>query len=611
MGENKAHGENRTAKEKTLSNNAFMFRSVITIYNDITDVNGKFYLTKMYASEAFEHVQQVYSMTTIYVCSMPVGVSCIVSSVLVIELFINLWVTSHFESQESRDRLILLDVFTDLFCVAFPLLYSDSLDILLPIESMHAITVYPMLSLVSKLNDIWEDYFTMDLQRMEKRNEKITETFRKRGSRKRKSVLNLAHNRDVMKMQLDHFPKWLRYAFTILNICFVLFFLSLIGVHLTTQPSTDTCSNVFSKEVWVGCQVVVPFCQSLYVAKCDCAMLKITNYTRKRLPGSFGELKSLRKMGIYTGQLEELPHLIGDNHGRLMVLHVTENKLKLLPNSIGKLQDLTDMRVFNNRIQSLPDTVGKLRNLILLFVYNNRLKSLPDSVGNLKNLLALQVFNNQLQALPESVGSLQNLLSIYAFNNQLQFLPESFGKLQSLDALSIFNNNLKSLPDTIGQLKNLRFLWVYNNQLKSLPDSVGNLQNLLLFFAWNNTLRTLPKTVGSMKSLSEVDVRHNDLIDLPPTAAKWNKVEYLYLAGNPLCSNLDIPNALKRAQGLCEQQCSEDCPSSLLGRYGCDDDDYTYTFVTETELPTHMKSKPNSGCNTEACEYDKGECLHH
>ena len=109
-GENKARDENRTA-ETTLSNSAVMFRSVTKMYNDIADVNGKFYLAKMYASEAFEHIQQIYSMTTMYVCSMPVGVSCIVSSVLTIELLTNLWVTFHFESQESRDRLILLDVF--------------------------------------------------------------------------------------------------------------------------------------------------------------------------------------------------------------------------------------------------------------------------------------------------------------------------------------------------------------------------------------------------------------------------------------------------------------------------------------------------------------------
>ena len=610
VGENAAHDENQKA-EKSTSKIAVMFRPVIAMYNDCTDVNGKYYLTKMYASEAVEHIQQVYSLTTIYLCSMPVGGSSIVSSVLTIELLTNIWVTFHFESQESRDRLILMDIFTDIFCLAFPLLYSYSLGMLIPFESMRAIIVYPMLSLLSKLNDIWEDYFAMDLQRVEKRHRKNTETFKKRGSRKRKSVLNLAHNRDVMEMQLDHFPKWLRYAFTILNISFILFFVSLILVHLTTQPSTDTCNNIFTKEVWGGCQVEVPFCQDLYVAKCDCAMLKITNYTKIKLPESFGKLKSLGKIGIYTGQLEELPDLIGDNHERLMVLHATENKLKLLPDSIGKLRNLIELSVFNNRIQSLPETLGNLRHLIALYVFNNRIQSLPETLGNLRHLIRLYVFNNRLKSLPDSVGTLQNLRVFYAFNNQLQVLPDSVRTLQSLQYLSVFNNNLVSLPDTIGQLRNLEYLWVFNNQLKSLPDSVGNLQKLLLFFAWNNTLRTLPKTVGNMKSLSQVDLRHNDLTYLPSTAGKWSNVEYLYLAGNPLCRNSNIPTVLKKAQGLCEQQCSEGCPSDLLGRYGCDDDDHTYhIIVSDLNYPTEIQPKPNSGCNTEVCEYDKGECLH-
>jgi len=147
VGENAAHDENQKA-EKSTSKIAVMFRPVIAMYNDCTDVNGKYYLTKMYASEAVEHIQQVYSLTTIYLCSMPVGGSSIVSSVLTIELLTNIWVTFHFESQESRDRLILMDIFTDIFCLAFPLLYSHSLGTLIPFESMRAIIVYPMLSLL-------------------------------------------------------------------------------------------------------------------------------------------------------------------------------------------------------------------------------------------------------------------------------------------------------------------------------------------------------------------------------------------------------------------------------------------------------------------------------
>ena len=133
----------------------------------------------------------------------------------------------------------------------------------------------------------------------------------------------------------------------------------------------------------------------------------------------------------------------------------------------------------------------------------------------------------------------------------------------------------------------------------------GKLKNLLYLY---NTLTTLPKTVGDMKSLIWVDVRHNGLTDLPSSVSQWSNIEYLYLAGNPLCADLDIPSNLKGVKGLCEQQCSADCPAHWLGRYECDDNDYTYEIVQANNIPINVKPKPNSGCNTAACEYDKGEC---
>ena len=261
------------------------------------------------------------------------------------------------------------------------------------------------------------------------------------------------------------------------------------------------------------------------------------NYTQTALPESFGGLKSLLKLGVYNGALQELPQEIGDNHERLGVLIVTGTKLG----------------------------------------------SLPDSVGNLKNLLTLSVFNNQLRSLPDSVGNLKNLLYLWVFNNQL-----------------------RSLPDSVGHLKNLIDLWVFNNQLRSLPDSVGHLKNLLVLYAWNNTITRLPESLGNVKSLIDVDVRHNNLASLPASIRQWDNLEYLYLAGNPLCLNLDIPSNLRDAKGLCEQQCSVDCPSVWLGDGICRDNDYNYQFAKNYD--PNAKPKLNSGCNTADCEYDKGDC---
>jgi Leucine-rich repeat (LRR) protein len=562
------------AKEKKLPTS---IATAIALYNSAFDVDGKYYLTKLYFSELFEHAQQVYSLTEIYLCLMPVNISSTVCTVLIIELSINIWATFRISSQEVRNRLILLDTVTDLFCLAFPLLYAwISFRLPVRINELYLIVVYPTLSVLSKLNDIWEEYFNIEVERAKR--QKMTQ----RRSR-RTSILNLSHNQKIYDMQLKHFPNWLRYSFTVLNIGFLLFFATLAGVHLSTQPSAKKCAGIFTEEVWEACRVPVPFCQDLFVAKCDCSVLEMFNYTHKKLPDSFEGLLSLAKIGVYNGALEELPKHIGGNHKRLLVLDVT-----------------------GNNIEQLPDSVGELEGLNMLIVSSNRLKSLPDNVGRLKNLVNLYASNNQLESLPESVGELKGLLYLFAYNNRLRSLPDSVGKLERLIKLFVYNNQLQSLPGSVGKLQKMLKLSIYNNQLQSLPDSTEKLHNLVEVLAWNNSLTSLPKMVGTMKSLNHVDVRWNNLGHLPSSVSKWDKIKYLYLEGNPLCIDLNIPSNLKGANGLCEQQCSMDCPDNWLGSGACDDNHNTYHYTKN--IDPSIKPKPNSGCNTLACEYDKGDC---
>jgi hypothetical protein len=504
--------------------------SAIAHFNKFFDINGKYYLAKLYFAEAFEHVQQLYSLATIYVCLMPVMISSTVCIVLIAELLINIWATFRIASQEVRDRLILLDIFTDIFCLLFPLLYAyTSFGVPIPIDEMLFIMVYPSLSLLSKLNDVWEDYFNMDLQRVKQQ--------RKTGRRSRRmSILNLSRNQETFDRQLKHFPQWMRCIFLVLNVGFVLFLASIVCVHFSTQPSAKECDDVVTSEIWEGCRLPVPFCHDLFVARCDCAVLEMTNYSQKALPGSFAGLSSLTKLAVYAGGLEQLPQSIGKDHKRLVVL-----------------------TVMGNRLRSLPDSVVNL-NLIFLQISNNRLRSLPDRLGNFDNLITLQIQNNQLKLLPDSVGNLNNLISLI----------------------------------------------IYNNQIRSFPDSIGKLKSLQYLYAWNNSLTLLPKSMGGMMSLSYVDFRHNHLDHLPVSASKWTNVKSLYLVGNPLCPNLDIRSNLKGAIGLCEPQCSVDCPADWLGDGVCDDGDHIY--FSSRHINPLVKPKPNSGCNTPACEYDKGDC---
>ena len=121
----------------------------------------------------------------------------------------------------------------------------------------------------------------------------------------------------------------------------MVFFVSFSGHLLFSQPSDEVCETLHTREVWSACQAQVPFCKSVLVPECDCAVLQIINYSRPALPGSFGNLSSLVLFGVYTGNLKELPHLLGQNHKRLAALRVINNHLKHIPQSVGSLSMAT------------------------------------------------------------------------------------------------------------------------------------------------------------------------------------------------------------------------------------------------------------------------------
>ena len=511
---------------------AIALKSMSDRYNEVFDVNGKYYMSKMFFTEAYEHAQQLYALINIYLCLIPVVLTSFFCTVLVLELLINVRYTLSIGSQNVRNKLLLLDIVTDMFCIASPLVYVRFvLGLPLELSDLIFILLFPTLSLLSKLHDVWEDYFKIDLQRF------AGERHEARGSRKRNSVLGLAHNKAAFRAQLLNFPKWLRYSIIALNVGFCLAFASIVCIQLASQPTTEECNSLFTQEVWSGCHVPVPFCNNPIVGECNCAVLEMTNYSQASLPESFGKLSVLYKLGIYTGELKSLPPSFGKSHKRLVWLGVFGNRLGTLPDDLGELNKLLQLLVFNNDLALLPDSVGDLKSLTHFIANGNRLKALPKTIENLHSVMLFEVSQNYLGALPSGIEKLLLLEALYISNNALRFLPQS---------------------------------------------------------------------IGNLALLKKVDMRHNNLTNLPESINQWKNMEYFYLEGNPLCKELVLPNNLKMSKGLCEPQCSIDCPSYFLGDSICDDNDYNFDY--SSRLKPGIKPKLDSGCNTKSCQYDKGDC---
>ena len=94
-----------------------------------------------------------------------------------------------------------------------------------------------------------------------------------------------------------------------------------------------------------------------------------------------------------------------------------------------------------------------MHTLTCLLLRNNKLTVLPESIGGLQKLTHLDVDDNQLTALPESIGGLQTLTQLEVRGNPLTALPDSIGGLQALKALYFKSCQLTALPKPVRRLQ--------------------------------------------------------------------------------------------------------------------------------------------------------------
>ncbi len=112
------------------------------------------------------------------------------------------------------------------------------------------------------------------------------------------------------------------------------------------------------------------------------------------------------------------------------------SKVKSLPGTIGKLQNLEVLDLGRNGIKGIPSQIASLQKLKRLALDYNDIHELPPFVGNLKNLQELSVCANGGIKLPKSLSNL-NGLKIFMGNNYLKIKDQE--KLRRLFPKAIFS----------------------------------------------------------------------------------------------------------------------------------------------------------------------------
>ena len=110
------------------------------------------------------------------------------------------------------------------------------------------------------------------------------------------------------------------------------------------------------------------------------------------IPASIAALPRLRMLSFKSCQLRSLGEL--PLPASLQWLILTDNALRTLPASLGRLTGMRKLMLANNRLEALPDAMAAMAELELLRLANNRLAALPPWLLALPKLTWLALAGN-------------------------------------------------------------------------------------------------------------------------------------------------------------------------------------------------------------------------
>ncbi|CAL4995822.1 unnamed protein product [Urochloa decumbens] len=196
------------------------------------------------------------------------------------------------------------------------------------------------------------------------------------------------------------------------------------------------------------------------------------------------QVKNLKYLALSRLQHEALPESISDIWS-LQALHVTFSNLSELPKSIGKLQKLRTLNLFQcEQLKCLPDSIVNCQMISSIDLsYCEKLILLPSYISTIKKLRVLRLGYTKIERVPSSVTSLVNLECLDLRRcSELVELPEDIGNLEKLQVLNLEKcGNLRGMPLGIGKLSQLRKLGIFaadENENFARISELGNLTRI-------------------------------------------------------------------------------------------------------------------------------------
>jgi len=152
----------------------------------------------------------------------------------------------------------------------------------------------------------------------------------------------------------------------------------------------------------------------------------------------FSLAETLEILDLSGNNLTSLPNDFHRFH-HLKILFLSDNKFTIFPEVLGKCKQLDIIGFKANQIEVFSES-SLPANTRWLILTNNRLKELPESIGKCTRMQKLMLAGNQLQKLPIELKECKNLGLIRISANKVTHLPEWLLQMPKLSWIAFAGN---------------------------------------------------------------------------------------------------------------------------------------------------------------------------
>lgn len=191
--------------------------------------------------------------------------------------------------------------------------------------------------------------------------------------------------------------------------------------------------------------------------------------------------------------------------------NIQSSTSKTFEKALKNPEKISSLVVNDKEIEVIPKELdGRFINLIQLGLHENKIKVIPNTLGKIERLESLHLENNQITEVPNSVCNLKYLRLFSAYSNQITKLPDAPIMFHPQATIDLRWNKIEVLPPELFS-SNFQNLWLHGNPIKELPKEIGNKKDLITLWIADTEIEDIPESFYELKNLKHLDIRNTKI----------------------------------------------------------------------------------------------------